>query len=625
MTALESCSKHNMVAFLEKTDGNAEFHEIIDFLTRSSIHYALTVSPVVSTTFVEQFWTSAKSDLLFNDVDGIESMTNQAIFDAIQQMGYEVQPTEEVGAASERHSEPTPTPSPHQSTDLHETEIISSPRPSPIYPFLIHLQKLLVGIKEVTKQAKEIQTLKAKINKLKKKTKPFIVHHTAWVKAVNLKRQQKKKALQKKRMHRDYVSKQGRKEVKSFKGEPSVPKYSAWDDLDVDIDDTMEYTLAQDEGTDNVIESPAQQLSTDKKEEGADKPKISTDSTKVSIDGIKEGIDEPELVTSATPTAQTSIPPAPTTLTTPEPTFATFADDDTIAQVLLNMSQAKVVEKEKEKGVEFKDVEESERPRTISTRSDLTLKPLLKIDPKDKGKKRIEEDKESDTESEGEDVAVKKVKQLVNDEELARKVEEDWAAEEERKRLADEETVKIAQTNEYDFIQARMEADRLLALRLQEQRREQFTVEERAKFLHDTIAAQRKFLAQQRSEATRNKSPTKNQLRNQIMTYLKHVGNKKHADLKTKGFDEIKAMYEKLKRFDKNVDTTTKVPAKQEEKEQGTKKRKGSRIKTIARKKAKTQSKDDSDEELRLWLTITPDEDKEIDYEVLDSKYLIIE
>ncbi|GJS49519.1 hypothetical protein Tco_0599640 [Tanacetum coccineum] len=39
-----------MVAYLEKTDGNTDFHEIIDFLTRSSIHYALTVSPVVSTT-----------------------------------------------------------------------------------------------------------------------------------------------------------------------------------------------------------------------------------------------------------------------------------------------------------------------------------------------------------------------------------------------------------------------------------------------------------------------------------------------------------------------------------------------------------------------------------------------
>ncbi|GKE98680.1 hypothetical protein Tco_0022031, partial [Tanacetum coccineum] len=85
---------HNMVAYLEKTEGNAEFHEIIDFLKRSSIHHALTVSPVVSTTFVEQFWTSAKSseasirsDLLFDDADGIDSLPNQAIFDAIQLMG----------------------------------------------------------------------------------------------------------------------------------------------------------------------------------------------------------------------------------------------------------------------------------------------------------------------------------------------------------------------------------------------------------------------------------------------------------------------------------------------------------------------------------------------------------
>ncbi|GJX48874.1 hypothetical protein Tco_0275719 [Tanacetum coccineum] len=116
MVVLESCPKHNMVAYLEKTDGNAEFHDIIDFLTRSSIHHALTVSPVVSTTFVEQFWTSAKSkiinnvrhitakvagkpvsiseasirsDLLFDDANGIDSLPNQAIFDAIQLMGYE--------------------------------------------------------------------------------------------------------------------------------------------------------------------------------------------------------------------------------------------------------------------------------------------------------------------------------------------------------------------------------------------------------------------------------------------------------------------------------------------------------------------------------------------------------
>ncbi|GKB15743.1 hypothetical protein Tco_0849666 [Tanacetum coccineum] len=44
MVVLESCPKHNMVAYLEKTDGNAKFHDIIYFLTRSSIHHALTVS-----------------------------------------------------------------------------------------------------------------------------------------------------------------------------------------------------------------------------------------------------------------------------------------------------------------------------------------------------------------------------------------------------------------------------------------------------------------------------------------------------------------------------------------------------------------------------------------------------
>ncbi|GKA91129.1 hypothetical protein Tco_0812999 [Tanacetum coccineum] len=44
MVVLDSYPKHNMVAYLEKTDGNAEFHEIIDFLARSSIHNALTDS-----------------------------------------------------------------------------------------------------------------------------------------------------------------------------------------------------------------------------------------------------------------------------------------------------------------------------------------------------------------------------------------------------------------------------------------------------------------------------------------------------------------------------------------------------------------------------------------------------
>ncbi|GJT01444.1 hypothetical protein Tco_0822613 [Tanacetum coccineum] len=212
-------------------------------------------------------------------------------------------------------------------------------------------------------------------------------------------------------------------------------------------------------------------------------------------------------------------------------------------------------------------------------------------------------------------------------------------------------------------IKARIEADRLLAEKLQEQEREQFTIEERAKFLHDTIAAQRKFLAQQRSEAIRNRPPTKNQLRNQMMTYLKHVGNFKHAELKIKKFEEVQALYE-MKDFisigsaederlikkmnEKGVDSSksevlkeeskeevkkeSKAEVQEESKEEESKRKRklGTRKKMKSRKRRYIQntSEDDSDkenDELRLHLTIAPDEEKEVDYEILDRKYPIKE
>ncbi|GJV52755.1 hypothetical protein Tco_1448496 [Tanacetum coccineum] len=216
-----------------------------------------------------------------------------------------------------------------------------------------------------------------------------------------------------------------------------------------------------------------------------------------------------------------------------------------------------------------------------------------------------------------------------------------------------EEGTKTALSNEYDFIQARIKVDRLLAERVQEAEREQFTVEERAKFLHDTIATQRRILTQQTSEAIRNKPPIKNQSRNQIMTYLKHVGNKKHADLKTKNFDEIKALYEKVKRFDDSSitigsteyerkiketnegasdpdkkkkivkeDVSAKVPAKQDVAEQGTKKRKGGHMKMIARKRKRPQPDVDSDDEHRKCLKIVTFEGT-IDSEIMERKSVI--
>ncbi|GJZ76698.1 hypothetical protein Tco_0641370 [Tanacetum coccineum] len=96
----------------------------------------------------------------------------------------------------------------------------------------------------------------------------------------------------------------------------------------------------------------------------------------------------------------------------------------------------------------------------------LTLKPLPKIDPKDKGKKVLEEEAESDIESKGVNEAERKFAQLANDEEIAKKVQEEWETKEEKKKLAEEEATKAALIRFYDDIQARIEDDNILAARL---------------------------------------------------------------------------------------------------------------------------------------------------------------
>ncbi|GJW34307.1 hypothetical protein Tco_0054339 [Tanacetum coccineum] len=66
---------------------------------------------------------------------------------------------------------------------------------------------------------------------------------------------------------------------------------------------------------------------------------------------------------------------------------------------------------------------------------------------------------------------------------------------------------------------------------------------------------------------------------------------------------------------------------KESKKEKGTKKRKldtRKKMKSRKRRFRKDTSKDENDE-LRLCLTIAPDKDKEVDYEILNKKYPIIE
>ncbi|GJR19973.1 hypothetical protein Tco_0968500 [Tanacetum coccineum] len=142
------------------------------------------------------------------------------------------------------------------------------------------------------------------------------------------------------------------------------------DELDIIAEDQVKGTDEHNEGTEDKNEG------TEEQREGTEEKVESTDGQ---VKGTEDQTEE-EIDTQATQTS------------TQTPTSMIFGDDETIA-----------------------------KPRHTSTRSLLTLKPLPKIDPKDKGKKKIEEEDESKSESDGIPQAEKKFKQLESDEELARK------------------------------------------------------------------------------------------------------------------------------------------------------------------------------------------------------------
>nr|GFA40564.1 hypothetical protein [Tanacetum cinerariifolium] len=79
---------HNVVAILEKSDAAEGFEQIIDFLSGSYIHYALTVNPHIYISCIKQFWNTTFVKRL-DDTEGVVCLPNEEIFTGLAQMGYE--------------------------------------------------------------------------------------------------------------------------------------------------------------------------------------------------------------------------------------------------------------------------------------------------------------------------------------------------------------------------------------------------------------------------------------------------------------------------------------------------------------------------------------------------------
>ncbi|GKB72330.1 hypothetical protein Tco_0933742 [Tanacetum coccineum] len=236
------------------------------------------------------------------------------------------------------------------------------------------------------------------------------------------------------------------------------------------------------------------------------------------------------------------------------------------------------------------NISEQERPES----------PTQILDPKDKGKGIMKEEPKKKKLT----LQQLRAAETANDEEVARKVTAEWEEEEERKRLAGLER-----------LQDELEDNEMIAAEVQRTERENFTEEQKAKFLVETIAAQRRFRAEQQAALRRSKPPTISQLRNQMMKYIRNVGGKAYRNLKNKSYEEIKDIYEEVKRLNDKfvaIGSTEDEQAIKEmnvKAEEPSKKRKGTIRKMKSSRIIKKRKIQKSDDELKDFLKVVDFED----------------
>nr|GEW25226.1 reverse transcriptase domain-containing protein [Tanacetum cinerariifolium] len=227
-------------------------------------------------------------------------------------------------------------------------------------------------------------------------------------------------------------------------------------------------------------------------------------------------------------------------------------------------------QKAKEKGIAFKDADDSAR----LIRSIKTLQPLPTIDPKDKGKGILQESE-----------PVKKTKkkdqdQIERDAEVALKIQAHLNEEARIERERQEEASKTALAEMYDEVQAQIDDDHELAVRLTLKEQENYTFKERFT----------------------------------------------HAQLKSRSFEEIHKLYIKEQKW---VDAFVPIGSEENKKRIRSRKKRaaGSRSKHKSPKKQKVNDQDfeDSNKEHRKCLKVVLDDDKAINYETLDVKSLIVD
>ncbi|GJW76821.1 putative ribonuclease H-like domain-containing protein [Tanacetum coccineum] len=531
-----------MVAYLEKSDENAEFHQIVDFISTCLINCALTVSPTIYSSYIEQFWNAATSKTV-NSVKQIHAIVDgKAVVKDLPEPfndTYETPShTKKVFSNMARqkpqtalHQIETPPIASHEpQTEANIEKILPSPS---IYQRKHRKTQKHKRATKVTELAKNSVPLDLGVDKAVHKKGGNSVARALATDASLVATQDIDNIIRTQTTAMPNPNESPFLEGHTF-GSGEGRMEHTFELMDIvpptphDLPLRGGYTPGSDEGRLKLEELMVMCIKLSKqvldleKEKDAQAVEILKLKKKVknlerqrksSISHLKRRIyrqvkssDDDLDEEDATKQGRTSDKTKPMFKNSDFDDLDDLVDEgmafvqekDAKNQVNIGANDTEAVNtadfdkyegrEAKEKGVAIKDVEDSFR----HIRSITTLQPLPTIDPKDKGKGILQETKPME----------KTKKKVQGDAHIER-------------------DAKISLR-----LQARIDTDYELAARMTQEEQEKYTIEERARLLAEFFKRRKKQLAADRAEAIRTKPPTKTQLRNLMMTYLKNMGEK---------------------------------------------------------------------------------------------------
>ncbi|GJT07238.1 hypothetical protein Tco_0841700 [Tanacetum coccineum] len=218
----------------------------------------------------------------------------------------------------------------------------------------------------------------------------------------------------------------------------------------------------------------------------------------------------------------------------------------------------------------------------------------------------------------------------------AQRLQQQFDKKERQRIISVHEESNTFKPEEWDNIQAQIEADEELAHRLQAQERERYSEADNAKLLVELINERKRQFSQQRAQQRRNRPLTQAQQRSYMCNYIKHMGSHTLQQLRGYSFDEIKILFEAIvKRVNtftpmESDDTVLKVVAgsskRSAEEELGEESSKRQNIGEGSKPAEESKDKESdelSQEQLQQLIIIVPEEGMNV--EALQTKYQIID